>query len=112
MKQRCEWCGDDPLYVQYHDGVWGVPLHDDRTLFEMLILEGRTGRTQLDHRAAETRELQGRLLITSMRRRSPTMMSAKFGELMNNPGIIRNRLKINAAITNARAYPGSTRRIR
>ncbi|MGH7600758.1 MAG: DNA-3-methyladenine glycosylase I, partial [bacterium] len=40
MKRRCEWCGDDPLYVAYHDDEWGVPVHDDRKLFEMLILEG------------------------------------------------------------------------
>ena len=40
MKRRCEWCGDDPLYVAYHDDEWGVPVHDDRRLFEMLTLEG------------------------------------------------------------------------
>ena len=61
MPERCEWCGDDPLYVQYHDEVWGVPLHDDRTLFEMLILEGAQAGLSWITVLRKTRELQGGL---------------------------------------------------
>lgn len=100
---RCAWCGDDPLYQAYHDHEWGVPLHDDRALFELLILEGAQA---------------GLSWITVLKKREtyreafagfdPALV-ARFTEadqtrLMQNPGIIRNRLKIASTITNARAF--------
>ena len=102
-ESRCGWCGDDPLYVRYHDEDWGVPVHDDRELLEKLILDGAQA---------------GLSWITILRKRDnyreafdgfdPEKMARyderKIEELMNNAGIVRNRLKINAAIINARAY--------
>lgn len=103
MKQRCPWCGDDPLYVRYHDEEWGKPCHDERMLFELLILEGAQAglswitvlRKRENYRAAFDDfdvEKIARYTETDVER------------LMNNPGIVRNRLKINATISNARAY--------
>ena len=103
MKKRCPWAGTDPLYVAYHDHEWGVPLHDDRKLFEMLILEGAQA---------------GLSWITILRKREAYREAfdrfdpakvAEYGrdriqELLRNPGIIRNRLKIHAAVQNASAY--------
>lgn len=100
---RCEWCGDDPLYQDYHDNEWGVPLYDDKMLFEFLILEGaqaglswitilrkRAGyRTAFDHFNPEKIALYDQ---------------SKVEELMQNDGIVRNRLKIESTISNARAY--------
>ena len=102
-KSRCSWCGDDPLYVAYHDDEWGVPLHDDRRLFEMLILEGAQA---------------GLSWITVLRKREayraafdgfdPGIVARydgrKVRSLLANAGIIRNRQKIEAAIGNARAF--------
>lgn len=103
MSKRCTWCGEDPLYVKYHDEVWGKPCHDERMLFEMLILEGAQA---------------GLSWITILRKREHYRKAfdnfdvakiARYTErdierLMNDAGIVRNRLKINATITNARAY--------
>jgi DNA-3-methyladenine glycosylase I len=103
MKKRCVWAGEDPLYIAYHDGEWGVPSHDDRHLFEMLILEGAQA---------------GLSWITILRKRENYRRAfvnwdaekiARFGEkdvtrLMADAGIVRNRLKISAAIDNAKAY--------
>lgn len=100
---RCPWCGDDPQYVAYHDEEWGVPVHDDRTLFEMLILEGAQAglswRTVLrkrdDYRAA-------------LDRFDPAIVAgygrAEIDALMDNPGIIRHRGKLEATVANARAF--------
>jgi DNA-3-methyladenine glycosylase I len=100
---RCAWCGSDPLYIQYHDEEWGVPVHDDRKLFEMLILDGMQA---------------GLSWITVLRKREefrkafdgfdPARIAryeeAKIQELLGNPGIIRNRLKIQSAVRNAQAF--------
>lgn len=103
MKKRCQWAGTDPDYIAYHDIEWGVPVHDDRTLFEFLVLEGAQAGlswlTILKKRSAYRNAFDGF---------SPEKI-ARYGQprvdrLMANPGIIRNRLKINAAITNARAF--------
>lgn len=100
---RCGWCGQDALYQAYHDREWGVPLHDDRALFELLTLEGAQA---------------GLSWLTVLRKRDnyraafagfdPAQV-ARFGaddeaRLLANPGIIRNRLKIASTITNARAF--------
>lgn len=101
--QRCPWCGTDPLYVAYHDEEWGVPVHDDRRLFEFLILEGAQAGlswiTVLKRREGYRRAFAGF---------DPARVAA-FGEadvarLLADPGIVRNRAKIASAIANARAF--------
>lgn len=100
---RCEWAGTDPLYVQYHDEEWGRPAHDDRHLFEMLCLEGAQA---------------GLAWITILRKREnyrrafdnfDAVLVAGYGDekiatLLDDPGIVRNRLKVNAFVRNARAF--------
>lgn len=101
---RCTWANpNEPLYVTYHDEEWGVPCHDDRKLYEMLVLEGAQA---------------GLSWITVLKKREnyraafdgfdPEKIAfyddKKIAELMENPGIVRNRLKVNAAVANARAY--------
>ncbi len=100
---RCEWAGNDPLYRAYHDEEWGVPTHDDHRLFEMLCLEGAQA---------------GLAWITILRKREHYRAAfdafdaaaiASYGDdkiaaLLADPGIVRNRLKVNAFIQNARAY--------
>ncbi|MCO6429464.1 MAG: DNA-3-methyladenine glycosylase I [Deltaproteobacteria bacterium] len=102
-KKRCWWCGEDPLYVAYHDNEWGRPLHDDLKLFEMLILEGFQA---------------GLSWITILRKRENFRKAfsrfnpekiARYGKrdvqrLMNDAGIVRNRLKIEGAIQNAKSF--------
>jgi DNA-3-methyladenine glycosylase I len=102
---RCQWAGPDPLYTAYHDTEWGVPLHDDQKLFEFLILEGAQA---------------GLAWLTILKKRphyqlvfdyfDPEQVAAydvaKIERLCNDPGIIRNRLKIEAAIRNAKAFLG------
>ena len=103
MKRRCGWSGTDPLYVKYHDREWGVPVHDDRRLFEMLILEGAQAGLNwfiiLKKREA-FREAFDRFDPWRVARYD----GRKMRELLRNPGIIRNRLKIQAAVQNARAF--------
>lgn len=100
---RCEWPGSDPLYVAYHDEEWGVPVHDDRRWFEFIVLDGAQA---------------GLSWITILRKREnyrrafdnfdPTKVAAydeaKIAALLADPGIVRNRLKINSAVRNARAF--------
>ena len=102
-ENRCAWVNDDPLYIAYHDEEWGVPVYDDGRLFEMLILEGAQAglswSTILHKREGYRRAFCGF---------DPESM-AKFGEkeiaeLLRDSGIVRNRLKINGAITNARLF--------
>ena len=101
---RCSWCGDDPLYCRYHDEEWGVPVHDDRRLFEFLILEGAQA---------------GLAWITVLRKRENYRLAfagfdprvvAGYGDkevaqLLANPGIIRNRLKIRRFSTPCACQP-------
>ena len=101
--KRCHWVGTDPLYVEYHDSEWGVPLHDDRKLFEFLVLE-----------AAQA----GLSWITILRKRDNYRQAfadfdaeavARFNarsveRLLRDPGIVRNRQKVEAAVGNARAF--------
>lgn len=100
---RCPWAGQDPLYIAYHDHEWGLPLHDDLRLFEMLILEGAQAGlswiTVLRKRAAYREAFDGF---------DPQKVAAygedKVQELLANPGIIRNKLKVRSAISNAQAF--------
>ncbi len=100
---RCGWCGTDPLYVAYHDQEWGVPAHDDRRLFEMLVLEGAQAglswSTILRKREAYRRSFAG-FDPQAVAGFGPERLDA----LLQDPGIVRNRLKLAAAVTNARAF--------
>jgi len=102
-RTRCSWCGDDPLYVAYHDDEWGVPSRDDRHLFEMLLLEGAQAGlswiTILRKRAAYRRAFAG-----FDPRRVARFTPARTAKLLQDPGIVRNRLKVESAVTNARAF--------
>ena len=103
MSTRCAWPGTDPLYVAYHDDEWGVPSHDDRHLFEMLILEGAQAGlswiTILRKRPAY-RKAFDRFDAKKIARYD----AAKIRALMRDAGIVRNRLKIAGAVKNARAF--------
>jgi len=101
--QRCDWCGCGPVYIKYHDEEWGVPVHDDQKLFEFLILEGaQAGLSWLTilKRRANYRRAFADFNVETVARFSP----AKIESLMQDAGIIRNRLKIAAAVTNAQAF--------
>src|SRR5450631_1900978 len=102
-KQRCTWPGDDPLYCAYHDSEWGVPLHDDRRLFEFLILEGAQAglswitilRKRENYRAAFDDFDANRIARYD---------ANKIESLLQNSGIVRNRLKVQAAVNNAQKF--------
>jgi len=103
QKTRCGWLNSDPLYIQYHDEEWGVPLYDDQKLFEFIVLE--SSQAGLSWYTVLRKRENYRAAFANFK---PEEV-AKFGEqdldtLMKNPGIIRNRQKISAAITNARAF--------
>lgn len=101
--KRCDWAGTDPLYVKYHDEEWGVPLHDDRRLFEMLCLEGAQAglswitilRKRQNYRKAFDR-FDPRKVSKYDRR--------KIERLLKNEGIVRNRLKVEGTVKNAKAF--------
>jgi DNA-3-methyladenine glycosylase I len=103
MTIRCGWCGEDPLYVAYHDTEWGVPLRNDRNLFEFLILEGAQAglswATILKKRDGYVAAFDG-----FDAERIARYGEKKTAELLSNPGIVRNRLKIASAIINAQAF--------
>ena len=100
---RCAWAGSDPLYVQYHDAEWGIPAHDDRHLFEMLNLEGAQAglswitilRKRENYRAAFDHFDAQKIVQYD---------DAKIAALLQNPGIVRNKLKVNGVVKNARAF--------
>ena len=100
---RCWWCGEDPLYTAYHDNEWGVPLHDDRRLFEMLLLEGfQAGLSWItilrkrDNFRAAFHDFDPEVIARFKKR--------DLDRLTMEAGIVRNRLKIEASVTNAKAY--------
>lgn len=101
MKSRCEWCGSDPLYIAYHDNEWGVPVHDDRRLFEMLILEGaQAGLSWLT--ILRKRENYRRAFDDFNPDRIAAYSQGEIQRLLQDGGIVRNRLKIESTIKNAR----------
>jgi DNA-3-methyladenine glycosylase I len=103
MKKRCAWTGNDPLYIKYHDEEWGVPIHDDRKLFEFLILEGaQAGLSWIT--ILKKRENFRKAFENFDPHRIAAFDSKKVIELLADKRIIRNRLKINAAIKNAGAF--------
>jgi DNA-3-methyladenine glycosylase I len=101
MKNRCGWCGTDLLYVKYHDDEWGVPLHDDRGLFELLVLEGAQAGlswlTVLKKRGNYRHAFHGFDL-----HKVASYSATDVQRLLADPGIVRNRLKIESTIRNAR----------
>ena len=103
MSKRCGWAGVDPTYVAYHDREWGVPLHDDRTLFEFLVLEGAQAGlswiTILRKREAYRRAFAG-FDVRKVARFGPKHVE----RLLQDEGIVRNRLKVASAIRNAKAF--------
>lgn len=103
MKIRCEWAGDDPLYRDYHDKEWGVPVHDDRKLFEFLILEGaQAGLSWLT--ILRKRDNYRESFDNFDARKIAEYDKVKVENLLLNRGIVRNRLKVEATIQNARAF--------
>jgi DNA-3-methyladenine glycosylase I len=103
MKERCSWAGNDPLYIQYHDSEWGVPVRDDQIMFEFLILEtfqaGLSWITILRKRENFRKAFDNFDFV-----KMAQYDDEKKAQLMQDSGIIRNRLKIEAAVSNARAY--------
>ena len=101
--RRCAWCGTDPLYVEYHDEEWGVPSHDDRHLFEMLILEGaQAGLSWIT--ILRKREAYRAAFAGFDPRRVTRFTPARVARLLQNPGIVRNRLKVEGTVRNAKAF--------
>ena len=104
MPVRCFWAiTEDPLYLAYHDHEWGVPVHEDRTLFEFLILEG--AQAGLSWSTILRKRQNYHLALDGFDPLKVAVYDAqKVAELLENPGIVRNRLKINAAIANAQSF--------
>ena len=104
-RYRCAWCGTDPLYVHYHDTEWGVPVHDDRLLFEMLCLEGaQAGLSWIT--VLRKREHYRQVYDGFDAGRMARYTARKQAALLADPGIVRNRLKVQGFVTNARACLG------
>ncbi len=101
--RRCEWSGQDPLYIRYHDTEWGVPVHDDRKIFEFLVLEGAQAGLRW-FTVLKRREGYRRAFAGFAPERVAEFNSRRIKELLGNPGIIRNRLKVLSAINNARRF--------
>ncbi|MCK9200657.1 MAG: DNA-3-methyladenine glycosylase I [Gallionella sp.] len=103
MKTRCVWSGSDPLYRAYHDTEWGVPLHDDRALFEFLILEGaQAGLSWITilKKRDNYRAAFDNFDATRVARYDANQIES----LLQNPGIVRNRLKVQSAVVNAQKF--------
>jgi DNA-3-methyladenine glycosylase I len=100
---RCGWCGDDPLYVRYHDTEWGVPVHDDRLLFEFLVLEGaQAGLSWIT--ILRKREHYRRAFAGFDPERVARFTPRTVAKLLRDPGIVRNRKKVESTVGNARAF--------
>ncbi|AKA47987.1 DNA-3-methyladenine glycosylase [uncultured archaeon] len=102
--KRCEWVPpDDPLYVEYHDREWGVPVHDDQTFFEFLVLEG--AQAGLSWKTILQKRDGYRDAFSNFDPSKVAVYSeSRIKELQSNPGIVRNRLKISSAVQNAEAF--------
>ena len=100
---RCWWCGEDPLYQAYHDHEWGVPVHDERDLFEFICLEG--AQAGLSWITILRKREHYRLVFDQFdAHRIAHYDEAKIADLLGDAGIVRNRLKVNGFVRNARAY--------
>ena len=103
MTKRCAWCGDDPLYVSYHDQEWGVPVRDDRLLFEFLLLEGaQAGLSWIT--ILRKREGYRKCFDDFDAHKIARYTDARLDKLLQNPAIVRNKLKVYGARKNARAF--------
>lgn len=102
-RKRCPWCGEDPLYTAYHDQEWGVPSHNDTHLFEMLILEGaQAGLSWIT--ILRKRDAYRRAFADFDPQRVARFTQARVAKLLQDAGIVRNRLKIESAVGNAKAF--------
>jgi DNA-3-methyladenine glycosylase I len=102
-KIRCWWCGDDALYQSYHDQEWGVPIHDDAQLFEFLCLEGaQAGLSWIT--ILRKRDNYRRVFDRFDAHKIANYDAPKIASLLSDPGIVRNKLKVNGFVKNARAY--------
>lgn len=102
-RTRCAWAGTDPLYVAYHDTEWGVPVSDERRLFEFLVLEGaQAGLSWIT--ILRKREAYRRAFANFDPKKVARFDAAKIERLLLDPGIVRNRLKLESAVKNARAF--------
>jgi DNA-3-methyladenine glycosylase I len=101
--RRCEWAGSDPLYLDYHDREWGVPVRDDRLLFEFLMLEGaQAGLSWLT--ILRKRENYRKAFDGFDPKKVAAFDESRIEALLADPGIVRNRLKVQSAVYNARAF--------
>lgn len=100
---RCAWVNDDPLYIHYHDNEWGVPVYDDQKLFEYLNLEGAQAGLSW-YTILKKRENYREAFDQFDPNKIISYDDKKIEELLHNEGIVRNKLKVNAVVTNARAY--------
>ena len=102
-KTRCSWCGNDPLYVEYHDTEWGVPLRDEQKLFEFLVLETfQAGLSWIT--VLRKRENFRKVFDNFDYKKIALYNESKIAELLEDSGIIRNKLKVRATISNAVAF--------
>src|SRR5437016_3793453 len=102
-KTRCGWSQNIPIYTEYHDNEWGVPVHDDRKLFEMLILEGaQAGLSWIT--VLKKRENYRKAFHNFDAKKIAKYDEAKIQKLLTDEGIIRNKLKVRAAVINAKAF--------
>jgi len=102
-RPRCPWAGKDPLYITYHDEEWGVPVHEDRKLFEMLLLEGaQAGLSWIT--ILRKREHYRKVFAGFDARKIARFRPARIERLLADPGIVRNRKKVEAFVDNSRAY--------
>lgn len=103
MKNRCQWCSSDPLYIDYHDNEWGVPVHDEQRLFEFLTLEG--AQAGLSWITVLKKRENYRLALDGFNyKKIANYTQEDVARLLENKGIIRNKLKINSIIKNAKAF--------
>ena len=102
-KKRCTWSGTDPLYVAYHDEEWGVPVHDDRVLFEFLVLEGAQAGLSWST-ILRKRDAYRRAFDRFDPKKVARYDARKIRALLSDAGIVRNRMKIESAIKNAKAF--------
>lgn len=100
---RCGWVNEDPLYIEYHDNEWGVPVYDDRLLFEYINLEGAQAGLSW-YTILKKRENYRKAFDNFDPEKIITYDQKKIDELLLNAGIVRNKLKVNAVVTNAKAY--------
>lgn len=103
MNCRCGWVNEDPIYLDYHDNEWGVPVHDDRMLFEMLLLEGAQAGLSW-YTVLKKRDRYREAFEGFVPEKVAQFDEAKIAELLADPGLIRNRLKMQAAVLNAQAF--------